>query len=442
MSDDDPSPSASDGDEAQPPITNTGKQKKKKSSDASTKPKTSKKRKHSAKKKFPEEQYQIECADRYEKLRHTSTKHLHREAKVVKSFECQKIVRAIKTAKEAVDSQQTQQIRGDVNDKKAKKLKENSARALKKLKTLEKKLEWTKKFDLDVLVQVGLKRLGIHALKHIGDGVGGEDCNGNADGTMPDQCDDPFYQALLEDMLQHKRLSNAVDQLNEKVTEFRSWSTHRQELLQGGDGMIDSDTGGKKKKKKSQQQSGGRNETLIVAGGASMNNRQRRRGLDLAGHEGTSGLFIGSLSGAHFDGYDEMGEGEDDYEDYNPVETKKNRPGQRARKAKAMAIEARKAGKNWDSSVNWRETKADKGEHGRSDDIDRRGRGDGKRDKSMQNKTERSRTTSVKPAKAEQIATMGKTWKEEGNAHPSWAAKAAQKSQGIAKFSGTKITFD
>jgi hypothetical protein len=37
---------------------------------------------------------------------------------------------------------------------------------------------------------------------------------------------------------------------------------------------------------------------------------------------------------------------------------------------------------------------------------------------------------------------MGKTWKEEGNAHPSWAAAAAQKSQGIAKFEGKKITFD
>jgi hypothetical protein len=44
--------------------------------------------------------------------------------------------------------------------------------------------------------------------------------------------------------------------------------------------------------------------------------------------------------------------------------------------------------------------------------------------------------------KSQDIATMGKSWKDKGKAHPSWATAAAQKSQGIAKFAGTKITFD
>jgi hypothetical protein len=42
-------------------------------------------------------------------------------------------------------------------------------------------------------------------------------------------------------------------------------------------------------------------------------------------------------------------------QEYPPL--KKNRPGQRARKAKAMAMESKMAGRAWDSSINWREKK-------------------------------------------------------------------------------------
>ena len=38
------------------------------------------------------------------------------------------------------------------------------------------------------------------------------------------------------------------------------------------------------------------------------------------------------------------------------------------------------------------------------------------------------------------VGGMGKEWKEKGKAHPSWAAKKADK--GIVEFKGTKITFD
>ena len=73
---------------------------------------------------------------------------------MVKSFECQKIVRAIKTANESI----TQQSEGG-HDKKA-----EDAKLLKKIEALEQKLECTKKLDLDVLVQVALKRLGVLSL--------------------------------------------------------------------------------------------------------------------------------------------------------------------------------------------------------------------------------------------------------------------------------------
>ena len=187
-----------------------------------------------------------------------------------------------------------------------------------------------------------------------------------------------------------------------------------------------------KRKKKKQEINSSGNSTMVVAGGF----QSRKRGLDLGGHEGASGLFIGSLAGLPAEAYTDDGEydmGGSDDDDRNmdgyQEEMKKNRPGQRARRAKATAIEARKSGKTWDSSLNWREKKS-----GRVDVKSR----DGGRD----HKSRTSDSGSVKPTAAQHIATMGKTWKEEGNAHPSWAAKAAQKSQGIAKFEGTKITFD
>ena len=384
-----------------------------------------------------DEQYQKERTDRYNKLHHACTKHFHREAKVVKSFECQKIVRSIKALKDTLSSGD-----GDGDATTA------TSKAQKRLETLQQKLERTKKMDLDVLVQVGLKRLGVLSLDPKLDATDTNDTisdNNLPESTPPSsdtktssQSEDPFYQTLLESMFRHKRLSNALDQLNEKVADYRQWTVRR---AQGGNNNYgDDQVGGKKGEKKKQQQSSDPgNDTLVVAGGFN----SRKRGLNLGGHEGASGLFIGSLSGMAAEGYDDEEGGGDEYgDDY--VEKKKNRPGQRARRAKAMAIEAKNAGKTWGSSINWREKKMDT-------DGDQRGtgcsRGEERRDNSNSRERQNTRNksnTDNKPneTKHQDIATTGKTWKEEGNAHPSWAAKAAQKSQGIAEFKGKKITFD
>ena len=100
-----------------------------------------------------DEQYQKERTDRYNKLHHACTKHFHREAKVVKSFECQKIVRSIKALKDTLSN-------GDKDGEAA----TATSKAQKRLETLQQKLDRTKKMELDVLVQVGLKRLGVLSL--------------------------------------------------------------------------------------------------------------------------------------------------------------------------------------------------------------------------------------------------------------------------------------
>ena len=370
----------------------------------------------------PTEQYQQECTSQYSKLHHTSSKLLHREGKIVKSFECQKIVRGIKDANETLDQLQQKSDGGKEVEK-----------AKKKVSTLESKLERTKKLELDVLVSVGLKRLGIVSLDPKLNSIDEDETTEfKTLDDANDQSQDPFYTTLIETMLRHKRLSTAMDQINDKVSDYQSWATHREEVL-----LTDNSEQlrGKKKKKKQTHQQNRENETLVVAGST------KRHKIDLGGHEGTSGLFIGSLSGQKVEGYsDDEAEGYEGYEDEGLYEKKKkNRPGQRARKAKAMAIEAKKAGRTWDSSINWREKKEDT-EH----DDSRGGRKHHDRDTNKRRgKGEKAVAESTKPAKAksQDIATMGKSWKEEGKAHPSWAAAAAQKSQGIVEFKGTKITF-
>eukprot|EP00578_Thalassiosira_sp_NH16_P012808 CAMPEP_0181113552 /NCGR_PEP_ID=MMETSP1071-20121207/20409_1 /TAXON_ID=35127 /ORGANISM="Thalassiosira sp., Strain NH16" /LENGTH=420 /DNA_ID=CAMNT_0023197599 /DNA_START=199 /DNA_END=1458 /DNA_ORIENTATION=+ len=392
--------------------------------------KKSKKRKRGTHSK--EDQYEIQSIDRFKKLHHACSKQLHREAKVVKSFECQKIVRAIKAAKVSLDAQ----VQQDNDDDRDKKEAKNSSKALKRLESLQHKLDCTKKIDLSVLVQVGLKRLGVLGLDPQEPGEAPRDADESNEkdrGTIeslrkseikePSQSEDPFYQALLESMLRHKRLSAALDQLNEKVSEHRQWTMHCEAILQSSDNTHEIPTVGKKKKKHKNQQGNktSGDDTMVVAGGF----KSRNRGIDLGGHEGASGLFIGSLSGMQADGYggehDMDGNGDYGEEDYyeHQQEKKKNRPGQRARRAKAQAIEARKSGKTWDSSSNWREKKKERREErvgmGRSSDNKLRG-GESRRNESGGSTT---------PKDAQHIAAMGKVWKEDGNAHPSWAAAAA-----------------
>ncbi len=375
-----------------------------------------------------EELYISERKDRYNKLHHACSKLLHREGKVVKSFMCQKVGKEIKTAQEKESSIQ------DSEDAAKELTAKVLAKTQKRRAKLEQKLEQTKNFELSSIVDVGLKRLGVLNLMSDDENDTTDDKNASSKPSSS-QADDPFYADLIESMLQHKRLSSAMDQLNDKVTDFRQWSTRRQNMLIGGDdpAYADQYTGGNKKRKKQMQQDR-TNETLVFAGG-------KRNGRNMGGHEGTSGLFIGSLSGIPVEGYDEDGEdGEDNYgyDDVMDPPKKKNRPGQRQRKAKAMAIEAKKAGRTWDASNNWREKKKGPARRDDSRSYDGRRSNEAGRDDRRHN----DNAESAKPRKAEEIAEMGKSWKEEGNAHPSWAAAAAQKSQGIQAFQGKKITFD
>jgi hypothetical protein len=381
---------------------NNSKNNKQKSNNTN---KSNKKRKRQHK-ISPEDQLQQEQQERYDKLVYQAKKALHKECKVVKSFECQKVVRRIKDANES-------KVDNDANKK-----------------LLEEKLTLYKNCSLDAVVELGIRRLGLPNLNPKAVHSDDEDydkkkeVNETTTTTAAAASLSKEESDLMERMLRHKRLVTAVEAWNEKVTEYRRWFLRRKDAVSNipnfvsnnGLPIVGISKSQKKKLKKLQQ--------------------QKKDEKD----DPTGGLFV-SLGGDQAE-EDDMGEEEEEevHYPYGPGSAmvldgtlrKKNRPGQRSRKAKALAIQAKKEGRVWDSSVNWRPKK----QH--EDDGDG-GDGGDRTDK----RSHKNNSKDVKPKKVDsaKIAEMGKTWKEEGKAHPSWAARSSEKT-GIVAFAGKKITFD
>jgi len=291
-----------------------------------------KKRKH---REDAKEQLVRERVEGYEKLFYQAKKALYQQAKVAKSFECAKLVRKLK---------------------------------IKKDDNLQERLSLLKQFSLDMVVNVAIFRLGI--------------LNLNPNFTEATAVSKPNNQQedFIEKLLSHKRLVAALEEWNDKVTQFRRWYLKRQDIVN----------------------------CTPQFGDASRNKKQKaKKELDA----GKYFVTLGTVQDDNYENcYDELQK--------SPVE-KKNRPGQRARRAKAMAIEARKNGQILSKSINWRERKC-------------------KPDTSTHNDVAHTKPKKVEAVK---IAEMGKTWKEQGNAHPSWAARSSE-NKGIVAFQGTKITFD
>jgi hypothetical protein len=135
--------------------------------------------------------------------------------------------------------------------------------------------------------------------------------------------------------------------------------------------------------------------------------------------------------------------------DLGEVPKRKNRKGQRQRRAKALAIEAKKKGRSHEHfpSSNWREPKPKEG----NDDMDNhsdwghhKSRGRGKetnrnqRFEQQEQNQHHNNLSSHDPNQQQQQQKLNNQTEEQQ--HPSWAAKQAQ-STGIVAFKGTKITF-
>lgn len=178
--------------------------------------------------------------------------------------------------------------------------------------------------------------------------------------------EEPDKQAI-ERILQHKRMREALESWSLKVTEYRRWCSRNNSHNSDGD-SDDDDVKEKRKRKPNSKK-----EKQPVADPI----------------DSSHSLFM------------TLNTNDEDEED--GTRPKKNRAGQKARRAKAQALEARREGRSVDKSSNWREA---------------------------------LEKNHYPPEDAERQPT-----EEEKQLHPSWEASKTKQSS-IVEFQGKKITFD
>jgi len=410
--------------------------------------KNNKKRKLSPSGRDIKNEWQQDQKDYYRRLLFSAQKALRKESKAVQKFECQRLIRKIKERKFSKDGKSTTSATSNITVKGACPVVEETYYQLKRL-------------DVELVVNESLRRLGIlsldpllaqHGKAEQGNDESAEESKGgklaDSDGATPDSmrpivpveadkgnvccksakgisetCSSDtnndgkciavsleLQQSLVERILKHKKLQAALENWNEQVTEYRRWCLRRQNREShpppGNATKMQTQTALTKKIKKQKK---GRAQ-LDESGGRAMNALPQKSLFLKLGHES----LVGAGDSADCE---DLHYGPGSFSD----EKKKNRKGQRARRAKAMAIEAKLAGRlhRPEESLNWR-PKAKS-----TDEIEEPG------DKQNLRPTacpRRSREMFEKPDSKEAL-------------HPSWAAAKKNKESGIVEFKGSKITF-
>ena len=287
-----------------------------------------------------------QAADYARRLTHQCRKALHQQAKQVRQLSCQKAARQLKNS-------------------------------TGKNEMLERRLHRLKQAPIALVVDEALRRLGLLQME-----------------GRPEQAKSPPLSAtndwndLIESILGHKRMQDALEKWSAEVTTYRRWCLEHEEKERAG-ANPDKEPA-TKRKRKSNKQSDSQNDTMDSS------------------YDYSQSVFL-KLGGDDSDDDEEK-------DDQAASKTKKNRPGQRSRKAKAMAIQAKKEGRSYDSSLNWRTPK--------------KSAEDAKPPPPVPDDAANPSTRHVAPP-VDQPEDL----------HPSWAARKEQK-MGILEFKGKKITFD
>ena len=176
----------------------------------------------------------------YHRLLHGAQKDLRKQAKVVRTFECQKSVRKIKERQASKGSESAE-----------------TSSASQNTSSVEESYQQLKNFDLDRVVQESLRRLGILHLDpklaaevltegqrtekdYDGDGKASEESEKDKDMEAPDnevdkdKKEEPNVltdqdRALVERILKHKKMQSTLENWNGQVTEYRRWSLQQQD---------------------------------------------------------------------------------------------------------------------------------------------------------------------------------------------------------------------
>lgn len=326
------------------------------------------------------DQWKKDQENYYNRLVHSAEKDLKKQAKIVRNFECQKLIR---------------------------KLKEQKAGKGAQLPSANHKLEELKNLELEKVVQESFRRLGI---RHLDPKVAvntlkdGKDSNVEQSNEKNDTIKVSLSEnekGLVERIMKHKKMQSAMEKWNDQVTEYRRWCLQQQERESG---FSHSNLPGYKEKKRKRSKAKDDKEAI--------HDREKSLFLRLGKEDDDSA--VKNDNNTH--------EAMPHYGPGSFVEgKKKNRKGQRARKAKAIAIEEKIAGRahRAANSVNWRRTKQ---QHLECEE------------KPHQPNTKRGQNPPAEPFSETKTATGSE------KLHPSWVA-AKKGSSGIVQFQGTKITF-
>jgi septum formation inhibitor MinC len=442
--------------------------------------------------------------ERYDKLLYETRKALTKQIKQTKTFVCQRLIRKLKQQEK--DQQQQQQSQKSNKDQEsqdnttstaAKKNKSNSA-------TKEDQLQAYKAIDIDGLVQEALRRLGITSLnpswqvllEASTSGSTSTSASKPSEASVKDVNEEEAppptatttttkttatattitttktttnntttttsidNAAIVQIILQHQKMEACLESLNDKVTEYRRWCLHRDELASGA-------------------------ELTTAANSKNNNNNKQKKTLTNAKVRHDASLLTNSSVFCHLGGgndddddaddntNDENGAGDDSDNDeyhqspYGPggdldgdQVKKRNRKGQRARRAKAQALQAKKNGRRYESS-NWRQSQQEQQPPPSETTAYNYSRQSSSQDRPVRSKPTFSSSSQKgypavdshpkhsaypsfsnnKGQQQQPAAPRQQETKDAAQHHPSWVAKQAQ-STGIVAFQGTKITFD
>ena len=401
----------------------------------------SRKRPTKKKKKGDRESMEMEWKqERYDKLLYMANKDLTKHVKQTKTFVCQKLIRKLKQL-------QTQQASPQDGEDVPPDSKHSSQ---KKCSKVENDLKLYKCLANDIVVQEAIRRLGLIALN--------PSWTPNQESLQQTEAND---KVLVDTILNHKKMETYLEQWNEKVTEFRRWCLRRTEIAEGkrqngnGPSNVISDDLNRSNKNK-------RRKNTKDQADASNKRRKNDRNTHLSASTLTDSSIFCSLGGEDGSDNDEGDYGDDD--DMDPTTSyrsaygpggdeydqqhggkKKNRKGQRARRAKALAVQAKKDGRTYEST-NWRKKKTTDAENDNEEHSQHQ-----RQPQKYQQKREVGRTQEKRRRHGDEHQSQNLNKQDEpkkrqetsdaAQHHPSWAAKQAQ-STGIVAFQGKKITFD
>jgi len=348
------------------------------------------------------EQSQYQYTDE-EKLTTNATNVLRREIKQVKNQEVAKVAKRLKSSNSFEEKQ------------------------------LEKELAALKAVDNQIVMAVCFRRLGL-----ANTGMG----NDPLEKYEKSHPGDTFFRGFTEKLLSSSQLCSVMDNLNKKVT------NHRRKMLAESEKLSIQKSIGTKKRKKNEK-GGNPNadsssppppSSNVWSKKPKMNNFTSQSGVFLSfdGAGGASALDENDSNGNDDSAIYGPGGGEDEW---TATTKSKNRKGQRARRAKAQAMEARSKGKKWNSSVNWREKKDKKPSDKEGNNNKNDNNSSSTKNSSSSSSSSNCNNDSKKMIKSSEIAESGKDWKDKKREHPSWLAKQSAKKT-IAEFQGKKTTFN